>query len=109
MANFFLSNLLFYKYWNLVDCPSVVFPAGQHHASTFKSSPDYPRHMPRNQTEEYITAQWDPEVYDNAHIGLQLVGRRLNEEKLLGTLKVVEAAVEAYDRERKSKHAIFGR
>lgn len=80
------------SHWNLLDLPAVVFPAGQYSASQFPP-PDFPPHAPRNSAEERIAGQWDPSTYDNAPIGLQLVGRRHNEERLLAMLKVIEDIV----------------
>ena len=54
---------------------------------------------PRNPTEAFVCAQWDPVTYDGAAVGLQLVGRRLNEERLLGVLARVEDALRAFDTE----------
>lgn len=31
----------------------------------------------------------DPQIYDGAHVGLQLVGRRLQEEKMLAVAEYV--------------------
>jgi uncharacterized OsmC-like protein len=35
----------------------------------------------------------DPEVYDGAHVSLQLVGRRLQEEKMIAIAELVGKAV----------------
>lgn len=35
----------------------------------------------------------DPEVYDGAHVSLQLVGRRLQEEKMLAIAEFVGKAI----------------
>lgn len=35
----------------------------------------------------------DPEIYDGAHVSVQLVGRRLQEEKMLGLAKYVGDAL----------------
>lgn len=81
------------SHWNLADYAAVVFPVGVHRASDVDV---YERlsagRTPRNPVEELISNQWDPEIYENAPISLQLVGRRLNEEKLLHSLRVVEEA-----------------
>lgn len=37
--------------------------------------------------------QDDPEVYDGAHVSLQLVGRRLQEEKVLALAEFVGNAI----------------
>ncbi|KAG6337079.1 hypothetical protein ID866_2032 [Astraeus odoratus] len=78
------------SHWNLLDLPAVVFPVRQYSASEQDSFNPGP---PRNTVEEFIARQWKPETYDNAPIGLQLVGRRLNEERLLAILGAIEKAV----------------
>lgn len=35
----------------------------------------------------------DPEIYDGAHVSLQLVGRRLQEEKVLAIAEYVGKAI----------------
>lgn len=83
------------SYWNLADYPGVIFPLREHvsaeHESTIR--PCSTGVSPRNPTEEFITKQWDPKVYENAPVSLQLISRRLNEEKLLAALNVVEGAL----------------
>jgi len=37
----------------------------------------------------------DPEIYDGAHVSVQLVGRRLQEEKMLALAKYVGEAIHA--------------
>lgn len=85
------------SYWNLADYPAVVFPVGSHHARDWPQTngSGTPRFSdaPRNPVEEFVHAQWDPKTYDNAPVCLQLVGRRLNEEKILNALRVVETAL----------------
>ncbi|KDQ63118.1 hypothetical protein JAAARDRAFT_29117 [Jaapia argillacea MUCL 33604] len=84
------------SYWNLVDYPAAVFPVGHHSARRYAVPdliPDFtPVVTPRNEVEEFISRQWDPQKYDNVPVALQLIGRRLNEEKVLGMLNVVEEA-----------------
>ncbi|KAF9225479.1 amidase [Gyrodon lividus] len=80
------------SHWNLLDLPAVVFPAGQY--STTQPLPqDLHLHSPRNSVEENIARQWDPATYENAPVGLQLVGRRHNEERLLAILKIIEGII----------------
>lgn len=80
-----------------MDYPAVVFPVGRHRVKDYSTSPSfvYPS-TPRNAAEKFVIDQWDPTTYENAPVALQLVGRRLNEEKLLGILSVVESAVGIY-------------
>ncbi|CAE6460894.1 unnamed protein product [Rhizoctonia solani] len=83
-------------YWNLLDLPAAVFPAGKpFDASQWKSGVGLTLGEPRNSIEEFVTGQWNSETYDGAPIGLQLVGRRWQEEKLLADLKIVDAVVNA--------------
>lgn len=87
------------SYWNLMDYPAAVFPVGRLRAEEYFAASDgdgAPSGRARNPTEEIVQAQWDPETYDNASIGLQLIGRRLNEEKLLGMLCKVEDAIRSH-------------
>ncbi|KAI8981140.1 general amidase GmdA [Trametes punicea] len=85
------------SYWNLMDYPAVVFPVGRFRATDYKPAqlPAGVMHVgaPRNETERAVRAEWDPRTYDNIPVSLQLVGRRLNEERLLGMLGKVEAAL----------------
>jgi len=74
------------SHWNLLDLPAVVFPVGRYTARNRLPEP-------RNDIERFIHAQWQPGTYNNAPVGLQLVGRRHNEEKLLAMLDVVEKVV----------------
>ena len=85
------------SYWNLMDYPAAVFPLGRFVARGYRStdvSADLsPARGSPNAEERFISEQWNPETYDNAPISLQLIGRRLNEEKVLGMLNSVEAAL----------------
>ena len=38
---------------------------------------------------------YDPVVFENAPVGIQIVGKRLEEEKVLAMMKVVDEAVKA--------------
>lgn len=88
------------SYWNLLDYSTAVFPVSRFDADAYRpadvSADVAPPSRPRNPTEEFIQAQWDPRTYHNASVGLQLIGRRLNEEKVLGMLQKVEQAVRSF-------------
>ncbi|KAI0785340.1 amidase [Irpex lacteus] len=85
------------SYWNLMDFSAAVFPVGRFKAESYRQldlSEDFiAPNEPRNTVEEYVRAQWNPPTYDNAAVSLQLIGRRLNEEKVLGMLRRVEDAL----------------
>ena len=40
-------------------------------------------YQPLNEIDKTIQSDYDPEIYDGAHVSVQLVGRRLQEEKML--------------------------
>jgi amidase len=74
------------SHWNVLDLPAVVFPVGRH-----KVDEALPHSC--NGIERATFAEWQSSTYDNAPVGLQLVGRRHNEERLLAMLDVVEKVV----------------
>lgn len=85
------------SYWNLMDYSAAVFPVGRFRAESYRPL-DISEHFeepkkPRNAVDEYVRAQWKPPTYDNAAVSLQLIGRRLNEEKVLSVLRRVEDAL----------------
>jgi len=80
-------------HWNLLDYPAAVFPMGKFNSD--EASPPPPFHPARNDTEAYVHRQWndDPARAVGLPVGLQLIGRRHNEEKVLAMLQVVEGAL----------------
>lgn len=84
--------------WNILDWPAVTFPVDMQaiDGSNANDEKAWPPHPPRNETEAHVFAEWDlasdPHRYRDAPIGLQLVGRKLQEEKLLRDLDVVQMA-----------------
>ncbi len=81
------------SYWNLMDYPTVVFPVGRFRAAGHARADAGAVDEPRNETERVVRAEWDPATYDGIPVSLQLVGKRLNEERLLGMLGRVEDAL----------------
>lgn len=76
--------------WNLLDYPGVVFPVGWVDATKDVKDMDY---KPINDQDKFCYDLYDPEVFAGAPIGLQLVSRRLQEEKVLAALELVEKAM----------------
>ncbi|CEL54287.1 fatty-acid amide hydrolase [Rhizoctonia solani AG-1 IB] len=86
------------SYWNLLDLPAVVFPSGKPlDATTWDRSQETALPVARNAVEEFVRNQWDANTYNGAPVSLQLVGRRLHEEKVLAILNVVEDAVARFE------------
>lgn len=46
-----------------------------------------------NDIEKGVYATWDPEVYKDCPVSVQVVGKRLEEEKVLAMMKVVDATL----------------
>jgi amidase len=87
------------SYWNLMDYTAAVFPIGRFEASSYRrldvSAEFVVPPEPRNAIDGFVQSQWEPVTYDNAAVSLQLVGRRLHEERILGVLRKVEDALGA--------------
>jgi amidase len=65
---------------NGLDYSTVVIPV-----TTVDKGVDVVDHsyQPLNEMDKTIQSDYDPELYDGAHVSVQLVGRRLEEEKML--------------------------
>jgi amidase len=76
--------------WNLLDYPAVVFPV-------CKVDRDIDRlnegDKPFSGHDEYNRKSWDADEFHGAPVGLQLVGRRFEDEKILGILEHILADV----------------
>lgn len=76
--------------WNLLDYPSVVFPVCKvdkeqdnwHDVGKALSGKD-----------DENRKLWDPEEFHGAPVGLQLIGRRFQDEKILSILEYIEAKI----------------
>ncbi|KAJ4366843.1 hypothetical protein N0V83_007371 [Neocucurbitaria cava] len=76
--------------WNLLDYPGVVFPVC-HVDQVEDLSPDYRKYMSGKDEENWKL--WDPQEFHGAPVGLQLVGRRFEDEKILGILEHIKAKI----------------
>ncbi|KAF5375264.1 hypothetical protein D9758_000467 [Tetrapyrgos nigripes] len=74
--------------WNLVDYPAVVFPTGLQ-ADPSIDLKDSPRE-PWSKYDAHSIACYEPEVFKNAPLSLQIVTRRNTDETTLSVLKEVE-------------------
>lgn len=79
--------------WNLLDYPSLVFPAGQVDvARDGRRGPDAKGYAGRNEWDRENWAWWEQvgaEGYVDAPLGLQLIGRRFQEEELFLAMEVI--------------------
>ena len=78
------------KVWNVLDYTALAFPA-----STVNKQVDIlpENYTPRNAQDEWNWAVYDKDASDGLPVGLQIVGRRLEEETVLGAAKVVETVL----------------
>lgn len=80
-------NYYGYSVWvNGLDYPSVVVPV-----TTADGKKDvYPDSFtPLNEQDKKVFDDYDAELYDGAHVSLQIVGRRYTEEKMLAIAEYV--------------------
>lgn len=75
------------KIWNLLDYTALSFPAGE---AAKDLDGELPLYEPRNSLDEWNWRQYDIEKMDGLSVGLQIVGRRLEEEKVLGVAHQIE-------------------
>ncbi|KAG0137617.1 amidase signature domain-containing protein [Tuber indicum] len=78
---------------NLLDYTASVVPVG------VKVDKSIDRkavgHEPVDALDKFVYESYDPEAYHGTPIGIQIVGRRLQEEKVLVISEIVEAALKA--------------
>ena len=73
--------------WNLLDYPSLAFPVGKVDPSADVKDASY---TPKNAQDEYNHQLYDPKVYVNAPLSLQLTARRFEDEKLLQAFEFIQ-------------------
>jgi len=74
------------KMWNFLDYTALCFPAGKV-SKELDEDPEESKantHEPRNAIEEFTQSLFDINEMDGLPVGLQIVGRRYEEEKVLG-------------------------
>ncbi|KAG2414608.1 hypothetical protein HFD88_003799 [Aspergillus terreus] len=80
------------KVWNFLDYAAMAFPVTTISKETDVADVGY---EPRNATDEWNWKLYDPERMDGHPVGLQIIARKLEEEKVLGAAKVFENALTA--------------
>ena len=83
------------KVWNLLDYTALVLPAGRVDKDIDPSKEDAAvvSYEPRNDFDKRNWNLYDPVSSHNMPVGVQVVGRRLEEEKVLGAGKVIDSIV----------------
>ncbi|PTB68546.1 amidase [Trichoderma citrinoviride] len=84
------------KVWNLLDYVALAMPAGKVEAEDCEAEWDF---EPRNETDEWLGGIWRDRGEEMAELGLpvgvQIVGGRLEEEKVLAVGKVLDDLLRA--------------
>jgi len=76
--------------WNLLDYPAMVFPVTKVDPAKDAADGEY---QPMNAQDEFNHKLYSPEVYVDAPVSLQLVGRRYDDEKVFEATEFIKQAV----------------
>lgn len=76
------------KLFNILDYPALSFPAGR--VDKRIDVDLQPGYVARNDADAWNQRLYDLESMDGLHIGLQVVGRKFEEEKVLGAAQQIE-------------------
>jgi len=81
---------------NLVSYSASVIPVttASKHLDPYDDT-----YEPRNKIDQLNWTAYDPEIYDGAPVGVQLVARKYEEEKIWAIAKVVDAALKAQSKQ----------
>ena len=81
--------------WNLLDFAACTFPV-TFADKTIDKVRDMSKFNSRSELDGKIQADYDPDLYHGAPVSLQLVGKRLQEEKVLEMVEVVSEALKSH-------------
>ena len=76
------------KVWNFLDYPAVTFPVGKVRADLDRLSGE--PYEPRNAQDEWNWNTYDVDQVDGYPVNLQVIGKKLQEEKVLGAATAIE-------------------
>lgn len=83
------------KVWNFLDYTALSLPAGAVSKELDPKLEALPYYEPRNEMDGWNWQAYDVDSMDGMAVGVQIVGQRLEEEKVLGVAKVIEGLLRA--------------
>ena len=81
--------------WNLLDFAACTFPV-TFADKTIDKVRDMSKFDSMSELDGKIQADYDPDLYHGAPVSLQLVGKRLQEEKVLEMVEMVSEALKGH-------------
>lgn len=78
------------KIWNLLDYSAITFPVDFVRAEQDYLPSDSAPYKPRNALDEWNWGLYDIEQVDGYPVNLQVIGKKLEEEKVLGATTAIE-------------------
>ncbi|KAJ5663712.1 Amidase [Penicillium longicatenatum] len=76
------------KIWNFLDYPAVTFPVDKVRADQDQLAAE--PYIPRNALDEWNWKLYDAKKVDGYPVNLQIIGKKLEEEKVLGAATAIE-------------------
>ncbi|KAI9040904.1 amino acid/polyamine transporter [Aspergillus affinis] len=76
------------KIWNLLDYPAITLPIDQTRVG-MDDLPEEP-YQPRNELDTWNWSLYDVKASEDHPVGVQVIGLKLNEEKVLGAASAIE-------------------
>ncbi|OCK85084.1 acetamidase [Lepidopterella palustris CBS 459.81] len=81
------------KVWNFLDYTALSLPAGAVSKNLDSRTDAIPSYEPRNELDRWNWDWYDADSMDGMAVNVQIVGRKLEEEKVLGISKVIERLI----------------
>ncbi|KAL1873123.1 hypothetical protein VTK73DRAFT_1084 [Phialemonium thermophilum] len=78
--------------WNLLDYPSIAFPASDMIGGYSKDLKGIP-YNPKTAAETYAYSHYDPETAQHMPIGLQIIAKKWQDSECLAAAQVIERAL----------------
>lgn len=86
------------KIWNFLDYTALTMPVDRvrREVDGVGYVGEKEKYVPRNELDEWNWKLWDVDAVDGYPVNVQIIGRKLEEEKVLGAASVIERAWKEY-------------